>query len=39
MLWLERYLAESSPKLKHFAEITASLAALLRAGFHKAGGR
>jgi hypothetical protein len=39
MRWLERYLAESSPKLKHFAEITASLAALRRAGFHKAGGR
>jgi hypothetical protein len=25
--WLERYLTEGSPKLKHFAEITASLAA------------
>ena len=24
--WLERYLAESSPRLQHFAEITASLA-------------
>ena len=23
--WLERYLDEGSPKLKHFAEITASL--------------
>jgi len=26
MRWLERYLAESSPRLRHFAEITASLA-------------
>jgi len=26
MRWLERYLVESSPKLQHFAEITASLA-------------
>jgi hypothetical protein len=26
--WLERYLTESSPKLRHFAEITASLAKL-----------
>jgi hypothetical protein len=26
MRWLERYLAEGSPKLKHFAEITAALA-------------
>ena len=25
--WLERYLAESSPRLQHFAEITARLAA------------
>jgi len=25
MRWLERYLAESSPRLQHFAEITASL--------------
>ena len=25
--WLERYLAEGSPRLQHFAEITASLAA------------
>jgi hypothetical protein len=24
--WLERYLAESSPRLQHFAEITAKLA-------------
>jgi hypothetical protein len=24
--WLERYLAEGSPRLQHFAEITASLA-------------
>ena len=24
--WLERYLVESSPRLQHFAEITASLA-------------
>ena len=28
--WLERYLAESSPRLQHFAEITASLAKLRR---------
>jgi hypothetical protein len=26
--WLERYLAEGSPRLGHFAEITMSLAAL-----------
>ena len=26
MRWLERYLAESSPRLQHFAEITTSLA-------------
>ena len=26
MRWLERYVAESSPRLQHFAEITASLA-------------
>jgi hypothetical protein len=26
--WLERYLTESSPRLQHFAEITASLAKL-----------
>ena len=26
MRWLERYLTEGSPKLQHFAEITASLA-------------
>ena len=26
MRWLERYLVESSPRLQHFAEITASLA-------------
>jgi hypothetical protein len=25
--WLERYLAENSPRLQHFGEITASLAA------------
>ena len=25
MRWLERYLAESSPRLQHFAEVTASL--------------
>jgi hypothetical protein len=24
--WLERYLAETSPRLQHFAEITVSLA-------------
>jgi hypothetical protein len=28
MRWLERYLAESSPRLQHFAEVTASLAKL-----------
>jgi hypothetical protein len=27
MRWLERYPAEGSPRLQHFAEITASLAA------------
>jgi len=26
MRWLERYLTENSPRLQHFAEITASLA-------------
>jgi hypothetical protein len=26
MRWLERYLTEGEPRLKHFAEITASLA-------------
>ncbi len=26
MRWLERYLAEGSPRLHHFAEIVASLA-------------
>ena len=26
MRWLERYLTESSPRLQHFAEMTASLA-------------
>ena len=26
MRWLERYLVESSPRLQHFAEVTASLA-------------
>jgi hypothetical protein len=26
MLWLERYLTESSPRLQHVAELTASLA-------------
>jgi hypothetical protein len=26
MRWLERYLAEGSPRLRHFAEVTASLA-------------
>ncbi len=26
MRWLQRYLTESSPRLQHFAEITASLA-------------
>jgi hypothetical protein len=26
--WLERYLAEGSPRLQHFAEITTSLAKL-----------
>jgi hypothetical protein len=28
MRWLERYLVESSPRLQHFAEITAGLAKL-----------
>lgn len=28
MRWLERYLGERSPKLQHFAEITATLAKL-----------
>jgi hypothetical protein len=28
MRWLERYLVEGSPRLEHFAEITASLAEL-----------
>jgi hypothetical protein len=28
MGWLERYLTESSPRLQHFSEITASLARL-----------
>ena len=28
MRWLERYIAESSPRLQHFAETTASLARL-----------
>lgn len=28
MRWLERYLAENSPRIQHFAEITASLAKL-----------
>jgi hypothetical protein len=28
MRWLERWLAEGSPRLQHFAEITASLAKL-----------
>ena len=28
MRWLERYLAEGSPRLQHFAEITASWATL-----------
>jgi hypothetical protein len=26
MRWLERYITEGSPRLRHFAEITASLA-------------
>ena len=26
MRWLERYLTEGSPRLQHFADITASLA-------------
>jgi len=30
MRWLERYLVEGSPRLQHFAEITASLAKLER---------
>ena len=30
MGWLERYLTENSPRLQHFAEITASLAKLER---------
>lgn len=29
--WLERYLAEGSPRLRHFAELTASLARRERA--------
>jgi len=29
MRWLERYLTEGTPRLQHFAEITASLAAKL----------
>ena len=28
--WLERYLAERSPRLRHFAEVTADLAKLER---------
>ncbi len=28
MRWLERYLVEGSPRLEHFAEVTASLASL-----------
>ncbi len=28
MRWLERYLAESSPRLQHFAEVTVDLANL-----------
>jgi hypothetical protein len=28
MRWLERYLTESSPRLRHFAEVTSSLAKL-----------
>jgi hypothetical protein len=28
MRWLERYLSESSPRLRHFAEVTSSLAKL-----------
>jgi hypothetical protein len=30
MRWLERYVDESSPRLEHFAEITASLAKIER---------
>ena len=30
MRWLERYLAEGSPRLRRFAEVTASLAKLER---------
>jgi hypothetical protein len=30
MRWLERYLAEGSPRLQHFAEITSDLAKLAR---------
>jgi hypothetical protein len=30
MRWLERYLAEGSPRLKHFAEVTSDLAKLVR---------
>jgi hypothetical protein len=26
MRWLERYLTEGSPRLRHFAEVTADLA-------------
>jgi hypothetical protein len=36
--WLERYLAEGEPRLRHFAEITASLAELERRPFSAAGG-
>jgi hypothetical protein len=28
MRWLERYLSESAPRLRHFAEVTSSLAKL-----------
>lgn len=28
LLWLERYLVESTPRLQHFADLTASLAEL-----------
>jgi hypothetical protein len=29
MRWLERYLTQGSPRLQHFADVTASLATLL----------
>jgi hypothetical protein len=35
--WLERYLAEGSPRLAHFAEVTARLADLERGSSHEPG--